>query len=309
MKLLISSSLLTLLLAPCIHGFSGVDPKTQVSTESRNVKTASDGSFSYATTDPIFRTIEKHHGEDSSFHDILDAGTGLYSLQWLASLCKQDKLDSYTAVTAEHAMRQRVQDKADEWGVAKGNSIVVGNWFGNVDLPKEQYDTILAEYLIGAIDGFAPYKQQEMIPLLVKLLKPGGRLYLVGWEPMPVTSNNPAANILCEVQRIKDACIMIAGQRKYREYPLHWILSQVERIPNISLAAEPQVFPIRYQHEKIVSLINAGRATLEHFPSKELAKSMGAVLDDLERQSKEATDATGTIEQGFDYLVTIEKKA
>jgi hypothetical protein len=273
------------------------------------VQVASTPAVAPKFVDPVFDTIEDQQGS-RPYGDILDAGTGMFSLQWLTSLLQQDKIKSFTAVTAEPAMRDRVQKEAERLGVAEGNSIVIGNWFGNIELPKKQYDTILAEYLIGAIDGFAPFKQQEMIPKLVALLKPGGRLYLVGWEPMPDKADGPAG-VVCKVQRIKDACIMIAGQRPYREYPVEWVLQQVDRLPNAKLAAKTQQFPIRYQHQKIVSLINAGRKTLEHFPSQVLAASMADVLNDLERQSKDATDwcPTGTIEQGFDYLVTIEKIA
>jgi hypothetical protein len=37
--------------------------------------------------------------------------------------------------------------------------IVIGNWQDPSFLHGEKYDTILADYLIGAIDGFSPYFQ------------------------------------------------------------------------------------------------------------------------------------------------------
>jgi SAM-dependent methyltransferase len=242
----------------------------------------------------------------------LDAGTGLYSLKWLASLQQRDQIQSFTAVTAEQRMRDRVQAEAERLGVAEGNSVIWGNWFGNekLPLPKKKYDTILAEYLIGAIDGFDPYKQKEMIPKLVDLLKPGGRLYLVGWEPIPIREKG-SANVLCEIQRTKDACILLAGQRCYREYPLEWVLGQVESIPDIKLVGSAEKFPIQYDQSRLEALIHAGRSTLKHFPSLDLAQRMVKVWDDLEQQSLEATrnSPTGTIDHGFDYLVTIEKLA
>lgn len=39
------------------------------------------------------------------------------------------------------------------------DEVVIGNWMDENFLNGRVFDTILADYLIGAIDGFAPYFQ------------------------------------------------------------------------------------------------------------------------------------------------------
>ena len=45
---------------------------------------------------------------------------------------------------------------------------MLGNWVDPNLLKGAQYDTVLADYLLGAIEGFAPYYQ----PYLFKRLRP-----------------------------------------------------------------------------------------------------------------------------------------
>ena len=47
-------------------------------------------------------------------------------------------------------------------------------------------------------------------------LNPGGRIYIVGMNPIPDHSSNPAAELVTEVRRARDACILLAGHRPYR---------------------------------------------------------------------------------------------
>lgn len=45
-----------------------------------------------------------------------------------------------------------------------GDSILVGNWMDDGFCSRlDLYDTILADYLIGAVDGFSPYEQDTII--------------------------------------------------------------------------------------------------------------------------------------------------
>jgi 2-polyprenyl-6-methoxyphenol hydroxylase-like FAD-dependent oxidoreductase len=38
----------------------------------------------------------------------------------------------------------------------------------------------IADYLVGAIDGFSPYFQDRAFPRLARHLAPGGRMYVIG---------------------------------------------------------------------------------------------------------------------------------
>merc|ERR1712032_1172925 len=112
-------------------------------------------------------------------------------------------------------MRRRVQQELDELELNDIGRVVIGNWFPNkkgeeengddhqedlsvlvtqpnnnnrngdgggvdgttTDTEPQLFDTILVDYLIGAMDAFSPYKQDVMIDKLAALLQPGtGRM-------------------------------------------------------------------------------------------------------------------------------------
>ena len=254
-------------------------------------------------TDVLFECIEDQQG-DIPFGDVLDAGTGTHSLTWIASLAERKGMTSLTAITADETMQKNVKKEAQKLGVLKDNNIIVGNWFGDLQLPQTQFDTIIADYLIGAMDGFSPYRQDEIIPKLMNHLKPGGRMYIVGLEPIP-DSTTGLGNIICKTRQIRDACILLAGHRCYREYPVQWVERQITRAPNLRLVRTDR-FPILYRYHTIARQINVGRSKFSFFPTEALVSSIKVVLDELDRQAFDAT-IHGPIQFGFDYVVSAEK--
>lgn len=270
----------------------------------------------YGKDDSLFGSIEEQQG-DKPFGNVLDAGTGMHSLRWIATLGDKG-MTGFTAITADETMQRNVQSEADALEISHMGKVIIGNWFGQSPLDErllEQtsdqqeppFDTILADYLIGAMDGFSPYQQDLMIPKLVKLLKPGGRLYIVGLEPIPDTAQGDA-NIICKIRRVRDACILLAGHRCYREYPVEWIQRQIQAKATDLTLLRTSTFPILYRHTTIVNQINVARSKFQYFPTPELADQMKVVLDDLEAQSLTATTERGRIRLGFDYVVTAEKQ-
>lgn len=281
------------------------------------------------------------------FGNFLDAGTGSHSLRWIASIIHRDRLlattnngansapkismKSFTAITADETMRRRVYDEAKELGVEGRGHIIIGNWKEGVQvddkggieftsssstesngnkeealLKGQTFNTILADYLVGAIDGFSPYFQDQIFHRLIHHLAPGGRMYIIGLQPIP-DSVSGDANIFCKITKIRDACILLANHRCYREYPLDWIERHVKRA-GLDVV-ESSKYPIRYDHATMLRQINVGRSKLKLFPSKDMAKSMGKVLDDLEKESLEVTKRQegGRITLGFDYVVVAER--
>ena len=273
--------------------------------------------FVYGSDDALFGCIEDSQGS-RPFGDFLDAGTGIHSLRWIATLNNDEKkgMTSLTAITADKNMQRNVQKEALHLGMGDDAHILIGNWFpptndndASISLPLKQYDTILADYLIGAMDGFSPFRQDEMIPKLVKLLNPnGGRLYIVGLEPLPDSvPNNPNANIITKVRQVRDACILLAGHRCYREYPLEWIHKQVQQSSELTLIQTNQ-FPILYRYQTIKRQIDVARSKFPFFSSRALRESMKLVLDDLDEQAKRATSSNSPITLGFDYVVAVERR-
>ncbi|KAL7501578.1 hypothetical protein ACHAWT_009772 [Skeletonema menzelii] len=303
--------------------------------------------FAHKNGDALFGYIEECQMDDpntkGSFGRFLDAGTGSHSLRWMASILHREHLlastsngamsspsvsmDSYTAITADENMRRRVFDEAQGLGIADKGDVIIGNWkegvgkdgtieFGASDtsdgskllLEGQQFDTILADYLVGAIDGFSPYFQDLIFSRLVPHLAPGGRLYVIGLQPIPDSVNSPA-NIMCKIRRVRDACILLANHRCYREYPLDWIERNLQK-SGLNVV-QSRTYPIRYDHSTMVRQINVGRSKLKLFPSKGMAAEMGKVLDDLEKESLEVTkkQSGGRITLGFDYVVVAERPA
>lgn len=96
------------------------------------------------------------------------------------------------------------------------DELLVGNWMDeNFVNNLGKFDTILADYLIGAVDGFSPYEQDTIMDKLKEHLTPEGRLYFVGMQPIP-DEFFPPTNIISEIRRARDACILLAGHRPYR---------------------------------------------------------------------------------------------
>jgi len=295
----------------------------------------------YGSNDALFGCIEKKQGS-KPFGRFLDAGTGTHSLRWIATLAAEKYgMTEFVAVTADLQMQRNVQKEAEELGVSQYGRVVVGNWFpeeggdcddlasellrcgdggggggGGEDGQEQQqqpgcFDTILADYLIGAMDGFSPYRQDRIFEKLASLLAPGGRLYVVGLQPIPDSCPGDDANVVCKVRQARDACILLAGHRCYREYPIDWVRRQIrdnEDRHSLRLLSSSR-FPILYRFETIKKQINVGRSKLPLFPNPALATGMAELLDDLEERAREATarSTTGRLQLGFDYVVAAEK--
>ena len=107
--------------------------------------------------DILFGKIESWQG-GSPWGKFLDAGTGVHSLKWIQNL----NTESWCAVTADHGMKRSCESAGVN--IRPCDSIVVGNWMDEEFCDSlGKYDTILADYLIGAVDGFSPYKQDLIL--------------------------------------------------------------------------------------------------------------------------------------------------
>ena len=218
-----------------------------------------------ATGDVLFDLIRDHETASTAtpWGRVLDAGTGRQSLTWLLSLTGVTR---WSAITADEGMARTMREDvltpcADHSAVEKG-TLLVGNW----DDPKlcdgEEYDVIIADYLIGAIDGFSPYTQELIIERLRHHLAPGGRLYVIGLQPLPDKAPKPA-DVICEVRQLRDACILLAGHRCYREFPLEWLERHL-KAGGLSIERTEQ-FPILYTEASIGRQIDVGARKLPLF--------------------------------------------
>ncbi len=114
------------------------------------------------------------------------------------------------------SLASRARSTADR----PADRLVVGNWTDPSLLAGEVFDTVLVDYVVGALDGFAPYFQDSFFARLRPHCR--GRVYVVGLEPYAPASDEGGA-IVWEIARLRDACILLAGDRCYREYPRAWV--------------------------------------------------------------------------------------
>ena len=187
-----------------------VSKMTLSSSGPSSSSSSSSSRFVFGKDDALFGSIEKQQG-DKPFGMVLDAGTGLHSLRWLATL-RSKGLERCVAITADKVMQRNCEREVEALNAMDYIEVVIGNWFENNNESNNKmnssssrssssdsfnfqegiFDVILADYLIGAMDGFSPYTQDLIVPKLAKLLRPGGRLYIVGLQPIPdqVNVNN-----------------------------------------------------------------------------------------------------------------------
>lgn len=243
---------------------------------------------------PIFRCIAEWQAE-RAWGRLLDAGTGTHSLRWVASL----PTTAWTAVTGAPGMARQVEQAVSAHQRPQ-DRVVVGDWADPAFLAHETYDTVLADYLLGAMDGFAPYFQPQLFSRLRPLV--GGALYVVGLQPyVPYFPDDEAGQIITQIGRVRDACLLLAGERPYREYPLDWVLDHLEQAG--FRVEHTRQFPIRYGQRFVQSQIAMCEARLPRFADAALAKAMGSQLDRLRHEALALDARLGGLRHGFDYVV------
>jgi len=229
---------------------------------------------------------------------VLDAGSGPASMRWLLSL----PTDRWTAVTASPRMAANVQTITDGKNRDR-DRLVVGNWLDPELLAGECYDTVLADYLLGAIDGFAPYWQDQLFPRLKLLV--AGRLYVVGVEPyVPYIPESAAGRMVCDIGRLRDACLLLAGDRPYREYPLDWVMRQLHTSGFRVVDVQP--VPIRYGDRFINSQLDLCSQAIGKIADRALAVSLHSHITQLRTRALMLMEQEGGLRHGQDYIVAAE---
>ncbi|MHC9084662.1 class I SAM-dependent methyltransferase [Luteimonas sp. RIT-PG2_3] len=231
---------------------------------------------------------------------VLDAGTGRGSMRWLLA---QDT-ERWTAITGSSAMADKTRIELGDRG-REQDRIVVGNWVDPGLLAGERYDTVLADYLLGAIEGFAPYWQGQLFQRLRPLVT--RRLYVVGLEPyvhdVPTEAD---ARLVNEIGRLRDACLLIARDQPYREYPLEWTLRQLDTAGFRVIDAER--IPIRYGERFVHSQLDMCTQAVGRWQDRALAVAMLAHIADLRRRALAHLHREGGLRHGHDYIVVAEPR-
>ena len=246
---------------------------------------------------PLFRHIEKLQGE-RPWGSFLDAGTGRKSLEWIGGLATE----RWTAVTASRGMAKIVSEALGERRRSQ-DRVVVGNWMDENLFAGELFDTVLLDYFIGAIEGFSPYWQDRALHRLRPHVK--DRLYIVGVEPyVPSEPQDEAGRIVREIGRLRDACLLIAGERPYREYPLNWVLRHLGQAGFRLI--EARYFPIRYRARFVNGQLDMCLRRLDKFDDPALAEAMRARVERLRDRALPLAESEAGLKHGADYVIAAE---
>jgi hypothetical protein len=249
------------------------------------------------TGEALFAHIEKLQG-DEPWGSVLDAGTGRHSLEWALGLPGS----RVTAVTFEPCRAQALErDLAPR--LRPVDRIICGAWTDPAFLHGEVFDVVIADYLLGAVDGHTPYFQYQLFERLRPHAR--GRLYVVGLEPYDESVRSDEAGLVLEISRLRDACILLAGHRAYREYPLEWVLRRLEAA---GFAVEDaSVFPIIYGPKFVHGQLDVCEQKLPYLGDRALARALARRVEDLRERALGFIRSHGGIRFGEDYVVAARR--
>ena len=239
--------------------------------------------------DLLFSGIERFHGA-APWGRVLDAGTGDHSLSWLRTL----ESESLTLVTGAGARARRLEE-----GLRVQDRALVGNWQDPTLLFEERFDVVLADYLLGAIDGFAPYFQGQLFGRLRPHV--GGVLYVVGKEPLPDHTPTEGGQAILEIERVRDSCILLAQHRCYREYPQAWVERSLGESGFEVLGAWSE--GIVYSAGHIERQLKVCSNKLRFFKDPALAEAMALHIEALRSRALVLAEIEGGVTLGNDYVV------
>ncbi|MEM7766514.1 MAG: class I SAM-dependent methyltransferase [Pseudomonadota bacterium] len=246
----------------------------------------------------FFRHIEAEQGE-RPWGTFLDAGTGVNSINWVARL----DTERWTAVTGAPRDADRLREAAD--GMRRPQDrVVLGNWASADLLKGETYDTVLADYLLGAVEGFAPYFQSYLFARLRPLTR--GVLYVTGAEPY-VPENEPATpagRLVWQIGRFRDACLLLSGEMPYREYPSGWVLDQLQRSGFRPRAIER--FDVQHGKRFVSTQIDLSLEALERASDRDVAQALSAWGKRLREEALALIAKEGSLAHGGDYVIAAE---
>lgn len=245
----------------------------------------------------LYERVTELHGR-LPWSSVLDAGTGPASMRWLLSLATE----RWTAITGSPRMAEVTRKELGE-RLRPVDRLIVGNWLDPELLADETFDVVLADYLLGAVDGFAPYWQDQLFPRL--RLHVGRRIYVIGLEPyVPQAPTDPDGRLVNEIGRLRDACLLLSGDRPYREYPMHWVLRHLELARFRVIDA--QRFPVRYGERFVVSQLDMCDQALARLRDRSLAVSLQSHAAALRDRALAFVTREGGIRHGSDYIIVAE---
>lgn len=259
------------------------------------ITSRSSGQASTATgASSLFRHIETLHG-DADWGGFLDAGTGVNSALWSLSV----PTGRWVGVTGAPGHADQVRERAGDL-MRDQDRLLIGNWTDPALLQGQVFDTVLADYLLGAVEGFSPYFQSGLFARLAPHV--GRRLYVVGLDPYVVgDAPTEAARIVRAIGRLRDACLLLADETPYREYPAEWTVDALTQAGFEVLSA--QRFPNRYREKWVHGQLDMAIRRLSRIADAALADSLRGRIEALREQGVTVCRREDGLRHGADYVI------
>ena len=245
----------------------------------------------------LFDVIERIQG-DVPWGSVLDAGTGTQSARWIAGLTST----RWTAVSADAGHLAETRDAVSS-KIRTVDRLIVGNWSDANFLANDVFDTVLAEYLLGAIEGYAPYFQYQLFARLRPHV--GRTLYVIGVDPyLTGRCDSATGEIVQSVGRFRDACAVLAGVNHYREYPAEWVMDRLQHAGLRILFSRR--FPSTHDLGWIDRQLTDSRELINRLPENQLARVLSEQAVTLRQRAAEIVERDGHLAHGQHYLIAAE---
>lgn len=253
-----------------------------------------------APVSALFRHIEHLH-RDAGWGGFLDAGTGVNSALWSTAL----PTERWVGVTGSAGHARQVAERVGA-RLRPQDRLLTANWIDPALLEGEVFETVLADYLLGAVEGFSPYFQSSLFARLLPHV--GRRLYVVGLDPYIVGDvPSEAARIVRAIGRLRDACLLLADETPYREYPAEWT---VDSLQNAGFTVtHMQRFPNRYREKWVHSQLDMGLRRVGRIADRSLAEGLRSRIETLRTRAIALCREEDGLRHGADYVIacTVER--
>ena len=248
-------------------------------------------------TSALFHHVAELQGE-VPWGRFLDAGTGVNSSLWSTALVT----DRWVGVSGSPAHARQVEA---EIGVRlrPDDRLVVGNWADETLLAGERFDTVLADYLLGAVEGFAPYFQARLFPRLRPLI--ARVIYVVGLDPYVVgPAESPADKMVRSIGRLRDTSLLLADETPYREYPAEWATHALTE--SGLRVTHARRFANRYRETWVNGQLDMALRRLPKLADRRLADALTDHVERLRVAGLELCRKEGGLRAGADWVIRAE---
>lgn len=160
------------------------------------------------------------------------------------------------------------------------------------EISDGSFDVVGGDFLIAAVAAYTPYREIECLKELCRVLRPGGRLVLTGWEVWRECRNRTERTIR-DLFKLREGAHHLAGEDPFREHPRHWIES---RLADLGMPAESvRVVPdIHHDMEWFLKSVRGSIASLA-------AEDMRSALMKRFHALAEELRSAGAFDAGFEF--------